>query len=346
MTMDLRLLTAAATILIFLILGYLLWVGKQLLIPLAVAVFIWYLLNAIARMFTKIQVRGYMLPGWLRVGMALLIMGASITFIGNLIFSNISAVQDAAPAYADNLRNLAKHIPKQIGPVDVPSLDGLLEEIDLKAIIGNLVSTLAGLAGDIGVVIIYVAFLMLEQKSFHTKLNFLFKDPQKRKETRAVLNRIQKDIQTYIWIKTLLSVLTGVLSYTVLVAVGVDLAAFWAVIIFMLNYIPTIGSLLGILFPAVLTLVQFDTTTPFLIVTPLLAGIQVVVGNVLEPNLMGRSLNLSSLVVILSLTLWGSLWGIVGAFLCVPLMVIIMIVLAQFPRTQPIAVLLSNDGRI
>ncbi len=116
--------------------------------------------------------------------------------------------------------------------------------------------------------------------------------------------------------------------------------------VFFFYYIPTVGSILAIIAPALLTLVQFDHLTPFLIVLFVFGTIQVVTANVIEPAIMGRSLNLSPLVVIVSLVLWGTIWGVVGMFLCVPIMVVALIVLAQFETTRPVAVLLSADGRI
>ena len=104
--------------------------------------------------------------------------------------------------------------------------------------------------------------------------------------------------------------------------------------------------MMGVAFPAILALVQFDTFTPFVILVATLGAVQFVVGNVVEPRLMGSSLNLSPLVVILSLSLWGQLWGVVGMFLSVPLTVITMIILSNFSATQPFAVALSQDGQI
>jgi predicted PurR-regulated permease PerM len=128
--------------------------------------------------------------------------------------------------------------------------------------------------------------------------------------------------------------------------VGVDFAAFWAVMVFFFYYIPTVGSILAIVAPAVLALVQFDHLTPFLVVLLVFGTIQIVTANVVEPTIMGRTLNLSPLVVIVSLVVWGTIWGVVGMFLCVPIMVVALIVLAQFKATRPLAVLLSADGRI
>ena len=144
----------------------------------------------------------------------------------------------------------------------------------------------------------------------------------------------------------MLAIVTSSLAYAVMRWVGVDFAGFWAVMVFFLYYIPTVGSILAIVAPALLTLVQFDHLTPFLIVLIVIGTIQIVTANVIEPAIMGRSLNLSPLVVILSLMVWGTMWGVVGMFLCVPIMVVLLIVLAHFETTRPVAILLSADGRI
>ena len=129
-------------------------------------------------------------------------------------------------------------------------------------------------------------------------------------------------------------------------AVGIDYAPFWALLIFMLNYIPTFGSMVGVLFPSLLALVQFDSLTNFFILVPILTAIQMLIGNVLEPKLMGNSLNLSAIVVLLSLAIWGSIWGIPGMFLSVPITVVLMIIFSNVPQTRAIAILLSSDGDI
>ncbi len=141
-----------------------------------------------------------------------------------------------------------------------------------------------------------------------------------------------------------MSLLTGAISYAVLKALGVDFAETWALMIFLLNYIPSIGSVLGVLFPALLALVQFDTLWQFLIISVLLAGTHIVIGNIIEPNLMGRTLNLSPFVVIASLAFWGMIWGIVGAFLSVPLTTTFVIACSHIRALRWVAILLCANG--
>ena len=191
--------------------------------------------------------------------------------------------------------------------------------------------------------LIYAVFLFVEQVHFHRKLTIIFGEGDR---LRSVLGQIDRDIRVYIRIKTTLAVTTSALSYMVMAWVGVDFAAFWAVMVFFFYYIPTVGSILAIVAPALLTLVQFDHLGPFLIVLFVIGTIQIVVANVIEPAVMGRSLNLSPLVVIFSLVVWGTIWGVVGMFLCVPITVMLLIVLAHFKATHPVAVLLSADGEV
>ena len=120
----------------------------------------------------------------------------------------------------------------------------------------------------------------------------------------------------------------------------------FTIIIFLLNYIPTDGSVIAIIFPLVLVIIQFGSFSSFLVVMVSLIAIQVAIGNILEPKLMAKSLNLSSLVIVLSLVIWGNIWGIVGMFLSIPIMVIINIVLSNFPKTRSLAIMLSSNGEI
>ena len=134
------------------------------------------------------------------------------------------------------------------------------------------------------------------------------------------------------------------ISYVAMTALGLDNALFWALVIFVLNYIPIVGGLFAVGLPVVFALVQFESLGRVGLLAGLLFGAQTIIGNTIQPKMMGDSMNLSALVVILALSVWAALWGGVGAFLSAPLTVIIMIVLAQFPTTHWIAVLLSADG--
>ncbi len=344
--MQTKILAFAASAGIAALTIYLLVSGRNILIPIAIAVMAWYLINAIARGIRRIDIKGIRPPRWAALALTVVAFVAAIMSLAEMVSDSFANVADAVPTYQANLQRLIADGAALLGLDDAPSLTQLVERIDFRALVGRLASTLTGIAGDAGLIFVYVLFLFVEQGSFDRKMKALFPDPAREARARVILDHMTREIQNYLWIKTFSSALTAGLSYAVLFAVGLDFAGFWVVIIFLLNYIPTIGSLLGIVFPALLALVQFDTFLPFLIVLPSLAVIQIFTGNILEPLMMGASLNISPFATLASLAIWGSIWGIPGMFLCVPITVIAMIVFAHFPRTRPIAVMLSTDGRV
>lgn len=323
---------------------YVLWVGQSLLVPLAIAVLIWYMINALANLYARFIFRKS--ANWLTLTLALITMAIGIGVVVDIVQNNITDVKRAAPTYKTDLDQWLVRVYELLGINDLPTFSQFMQTVNIGPIITNFAGALTGIVGNMTLVIVYVGFLLYEQKTFSNKLTRMFPNADKRQEAREVIDNIQHQIQTYIWIKTLVSVVTGIVGYVVLTLVGVDFASFWAFAIFLLNYIPIIGSVVATLFPALLTLIQFDTFTPFLIVGIGLTSAQFVVGNVIEPKLMGSSLNLSPLVVLLSLALWGALWGIPGMFLCVPIMVIVLIVLSHFGPTRPLAVMLSESGEL
>ena len=327
---------------------YLLIVGRALILPFVVAVVFWYLIWTLARSWGRLRLGGRHLPGKLALALALATFAALLAAFVDLTLGNIERVVAAAPVYQDNLEARLGEAAALLGLRELPTAEEIGRQVDLGSLAGELAAGIATLAGNVGIILVYTIFLLLEQKGFTAKMEALTgHDRHKLARLRRTLARINADVQTYIRVKTLLSLATGAVSYAVMAAVGLDLAAFWAVLIALLNYIPTIGSILGIVFPALLALVQFpEPLFPFLVVTALLGVTQVVTGNVLEPRMMGRSLAISPLVILISLALWGSVWGVIGMFLSVPITVIAMIVMAQFQTTRPLAILLSSHGSV
>jgi AI-2 transport protein TqsA len=345
--MPLRPLAAAAACAIIAAVAVaFLYHGRALLIPLAVAIMIWHLINALATAYHGMGRNGWRPPIWLCYVAALMTIFGALTLMVELIMDNVARVSLAASGYEANLQEVLRNMYEMLGMKTAPSFTQIVEQISIGSIVTTIAGTLGGVAGSAGIVIVYVVFLLIEQGSFDRKLHALLPDPARATRLHLLLGRIARQIQGYLWVKTLMSLLTGSVTFTILWTVGVDFAEFWALIIFLLNFIPTIGALLGVIFPALLALVQFDTILPFLVVTGALTATQFVVGNLLEPRLMGRKLNLSPLVIILSLTFWGMLWGVVGMILCVPITVSIMIICGHFAPTRPIAIMLSSDGEI
>jgi predicted PurR-regulated permease PerM len=336
----------AATIGILAATIYLAVVGRPILLPLVIAVFVWYLLGALAKALGQIKISGRSAPQGVCLAAAILIMLAAIWLLIELIASNVEAVRAAAPAYQRNLEDLIRRFGTSVGVEAFPSFAEMTEQISVGSLISLVAGALAGMAGNVGTVLLYVIFLLIEQRGIDQKISAFIDNPARERTVRAALQDIGLQVRTYVWLKTLTSVLTGLLSYSVLALVGVDFAVFWSIMLTVLNFIPYVGSVVGVALPSLLALLQFGTIEALLAVLGGLTVVQLIVGNAIEPRALGKSLNLSPLVILLSLAVWGSIWGVTGMVLCVPLMVILMIVLAHIPRARRIAILLSQEGRI
>ena len=341
-----KLQQSAAWLVIGAVVVALLVLAKSLLIPFVFALLIWMLLNALTRRFQSLPLIQDKMPALLAFLLSLATIFVALIFVIDLISDNVSQVAAASDRYQENLNRLWDRVGRMIGAEELINLTDYMSKINVADLFRQLATVFGAAVGNLGIIIIYVTFLLVEQKAFPLKMKALYPDDGRRAAIAQLLSKIVRQVQGYLWIKTQTSVLTGVLSYGVLAMVGVDFAAFWGFIIFLLNYIPTIGSLIGVIFPALLTLVQFDGMAAFWVVTPLLSLLQFVIGNVLEPAIMGRSLNVSAFVVVVALIVWAFLWGIPGMFLGVPLTISAMIVLAAFPTTRPLAVALSSDGTL
>jgi predicted PurR-regulated permease PerM len=192
--------------------------------------------------------------------------------------------------------------------------------------------------------LIFLAFIFPAAAVMSDKLDFIFRGKGQREAARDVLMRIRESMERYLWVQTVMSLIITALTYTTLTVIGLENALFWAFLIFFLNYIPTIGSIAAVVLTTAVALVQFPTLGPVVAVFAGVGAWQFIIGNFLQPRMTGESLNLSAVVVLLALAIWGTVWGIVGAFLAAPMTVMLMIVLAQFPSTRWIAILLSADG--
>ena len=195
-------------------------------------------------------------------------------------------------------------------------------------------------------ILVYLLFIFLEEVHFYNKLKLAISENNNQAKIAKLLQRIESSIGNYLGLKTLVSFCTGILSYFVLMIIGIDAPFFWAFLIMLLNFIPTIGSLIATLFPATYALLQFGSIEPFLVILLTVGLIQVFIGNVVEPKLMGNTLNISSLATLLALSIWGSIWGITGMFLSVPITVIMIIIFSQFKSTKAVAILLSEKGAV
>tara|TARA_B100000963_G_C22587915_1_gene654042 strand:- start:418 stop:1233 length:816 start_codon:yes stop_codon:yes gene_type:complete len=214
-----------------------------------------------------------------------------------------------------------------------------LNSLNLIAIFSKTLNNLSSFAGHFSFIIIFLVFFILEEKYFKKKINIIFE-----KKNIQIIKKINSDVFYYFKLKTFTSFLTGLLTFVVLNFLNNDLAPTFGVLSFLLNFIPVIGSLLGVIIPSIFSLIQYLNILEPTLTLILLLFTQIFIGNILEPKLMGNTLNISPIVMIIFLTIMGKIWGTAGMFLSVPILVVLTIILSRFNQTKKIAILLSDKG--
>lgn len=325
---------------------YILHLASAIMIPFVIAVFVWYLINALARGIGKTPFLGNRLPRFFCFFLSLLALAFGMLMIFELIGRNISQVVQAAPVYQQNFEKIIPKVVSMFQMEHVPTVRDLIQYIDLGSTMTLLAKMFTGFAGKTLVVMFYVGFLLYEQQYFDRKIIEMIKDKKTEDRVRHTLKNIDIKVQRYIGVKSLVSAIDSILTFTILTAFNVDFAGFWGLMAFFLHFIPYAGSFVAITLPSVIALIQYGDPTTCLIVLASLSVSHAFIGHVLDPYLMGNNLNLSPIFIISSLAMWGMIWGIPGMFLSIPILAMIVIVLSQFPKTRPIAILLSKTGLI
>jgi AI-2 transport protein TqsA len=315
--------------------------------PIVIAVMIWYGVYELKRALAKIKLKGRSLPVWLRTILAFIIILLIFVGIYEIITMNLELIIKRFPVYAENFKSMI---------VNLHTIDGFetIQErfinwiggLNVQPLLSGFLNSLTNIAGNVLIIIIYVAFMLVEEKFFQKKLNLQVANTHQRETIAVMINQITQSIRRYISVKTQMSLLTGVLSYLVLLLFGIDFPVLWAFLIFLLNYIPYIGSFFATLFPALFAVFQFQSFLMFVWVFLTIEMIQLLVGNIIEPKVMGRTLNLSPLGVLLALTFWGAIWGVLGMFLSVPITSVMVLTLSRFESTRFIAIWLSETGEL
>ena len=334
-----RLIGVAAVLLTIAIIILGLVYGRTFIVPLVIALLISLLIGAGADRLRRLG-----LPWPLPILGSVLAMLVGIAAVVNIVASQVDDVALAWPRYVQRLQTLSDSALSWLGPGISAEITEAFRNLDLMARVPGFVGSAGGFVATVLLVTLYVGFLLAERGSLEGKVDHLFYSPERAGQMKRVIADISGSIRRYVWIKTIMALLTAGVSYAVMRGIGVDFAETWAVLIFLLNYIPSVGAIVGVLFPALITILQFETAWQFFAVTAGLASAQIIIGNVIEPTYMGRTLNLSPFIVIASLAFWGMIWGVVGAFLSVPLTTALVIACAYVPSFRWIAVLLSADG--
>lgn len=350
MVVNQRLQAFAHGALLAVLLGWVLHVGKNVFVPVAFGVVVVYIVSGLANLLSRIPLLASVLTTRVRYVLSVLAIAAALAAFAALVIATIGRFVENAAEYQAAVMRLIQNVGVRFGVETEPTWTSVREyvvqRISVSQLVGSTAAVILSIAASVILVFLYAAFLLIEQSPLAGKIDRLARDPDGALRIRRIIASINTRIGRYLALKTVLGIVVGALSLLVMKVIGLEFAAFLALLIALLNYIPYIGSVLSVIIPVAVAVVQFGDANVVLLVALLLAVLQFVNGNLLDPYLMGSSLNLSPFVIVLSLAVWTALWGIPGALLAVPFAAILVIVFSESEATRPIAILLSRDGRL
>lgn len=340
-----QLAMAVLALLLLRLLIYFLVEFESIFQPLLVALMICYVIMPLHHMLVQ-----WKIPSKLAFILILILIIGICYGLGWIIYQNIVEVEERWHIYQKNFVTLAQNLINTVTSwfpsaepaavrdlIKFPSQNKIVDQ--MNAWVGSFFSFFLWLL----VVIVYIVFLVTEQSSFPKRVNKAFGETKSEKVT-GVVQEINAAIAKYLSAKTLISIFTGLLTVIVLLIFRVDFVVTWGIITFLFNFIPYIGSIIAGAFPVLLCFVQYpDQLWRGGVVAVLLFAIQQVIGNVVEPKYLGKKLHLSPLLILVALSFWGIIWGIVGMILAVPMLVVIQIIFSSIRETRPLATLMSNE---
>ena len=314
-------------------------IASSVFIPLVIAWFILQMLRPIVQIGKTLR-----LNAWLNV----ILVFSILTCIGLAGFKFLAAqVVEFGHVYAlysdkliDWFANLMEVL--SVPPETVKNFNwmGILKD-NAK----DISSLIIALSSKFVMTFVFLMFMLIEAPYLDDKIEKAFRHNAKR--VKKILFTISEQVSRYLGTLALISFATGVCAWIVLTLLGVKLAAGWGVLTFLLNFIPTVGSIIATIPPVIMAVIQFSPGLfkPFLVLISL-TTIQVTIGNIITPKVVGDRLGVSPVMILLSLLLWGMIWGIPGALLSTPIISIIKIVCENIPSLHSIAVLIGSGESV
>ncbi|MCK9419987.1 MAG: AI-2E family transporter [Nitrospirae bacterium] len=271
-------------------------------------------------------------------------MIAILVIVGGFVGTSLNNFINAMPSYQQRIQERVAELQPLLAKKGIRVTDkALLEYVDPGAAMKLFVEMIGGAGSalsNIVLILLTVTFILLEASSFPIKLRAVLGDPQ---QAFPQVTRFVDDIKRYMFIKTWISLTAGVLIGIWLTILGVDSPVLWGFLAFLLHYIPNVGSIIAAIPAVIVALVQLGTGTAALTAAGFVA-VNFILGNVVEPRVMGRKLGLSTLVVFISLVVWGSLLGLIGVVLCIPFTMTLKFACENNKSTRWIAVLLASEA--
>jgi len=319
----------------------LLYFLSGILIPLVIAFVLVVLVDAVV-MFINARWPGA--PKWVvsaAAGLVVILSASGGMFV--LAQGAVQVVQQG-PALLDRIDLLVQNAGRSMHLKEPLGLQALVGSVSIPRIAGSVLETVQGIAGAILLIVIYFGFMVAGRRRISRKIDAVAGTSERKVAIKRIIGRIAADIRTYLWVQAVTGVFLALAAAAVMLAVGLNNVLFWTVIFFLLTFIPNIGVTIGSIAPALFALLQFDSVWPAIAIFAVIQVAAFIVGNLVYPRMQADTQNIDPVTTILALSLWTFLWGLPGAFLAVPMTLMLMMAFAQFDGTKWVAAALSNDG--
>lgn len=333
-----RISTTLLAIIATVAVGAVLRLTGAIVLPFVVALLLSFVLSPVVTLLERIRI-----PRIIAIVVVVLLFLAFGFLIALIVYSSVQSLVREFPTYQARFLALLRDL---VNRLELPA--SMISDLDLTQTIGGFVVSVSGnfmsfVAGYV-VVLIFLLFLLLEKPYVRAKLTQALKHQTTRKIT-LVSAHINAQIARYVGVKLFVSTLTALVIFVAFSIIGVDFPIIWAILTFLFNFIPSIGSITVSIGSIAFAVIQFLPEWNMIFAAAIsMVSTQIVIGNILDPQLLGDRLNLSPVVILLALLSFGWLWGVVGMFLAVPLAVAIKIACANIPGLEPLAVLMGTGN--
>lgn len=337
---DNKLLTASMLVIAVVVVGFVLRIAKPVLFPFCLALLFYFILSPVLDALVRIRI-----PRPVAIVVLVLLFFLALYLVGAMVYSSGKAFGAQLPQYGDRVNSVVDYLKERLAAWHVrwdPS--ALLGAFDINKVGSFLLSSLGSFVSflsNLFLIFLFLIYMLAGRGKLTVKIDRSCSKRQARKLNR-IMENIDVQVQKYLAIKTGISLVSAGAAWIVLTLFGVDFAVVFAFLIFLLNYIPNIGSAIANFVPALFAFFQFGSVWPALWILVLITATDNIVSKVLEPKLMGRGLGLSPLAVLFSLFFWGWLWGIPGMILAVPITAVIKIISQNVPSLRFLESLLSS----
>jgi predicted PurR-regulated permease PerM len=314
---------------------------RAILIPLVLAGVVAVLVNGLMRF---IGGRSRRAPHGAIVALTALIVIVSVVGATLIVAKGMVQVVQQVPALLALIDQLVQQAGYALRLREALTLQSLIGDLDVPRLVGRVAGSAGNLFSGLVLLVTFFGFIVAGRRRTSRKIERLAGTADASASVEADLRQIAATVETYVWVQTVTGLMVAAASGVVMLAAGLDNVLFWTVVVFLLCYIPVIGSTAGSILPALFALLQFPTWWQAAVI---FGGTQVaatIVGNVIYPRMQAETQNIDPLTTLVALGFWSILWGLAGAFLAVPLTLIGMMVCVRVPGARWVAVLLSNDG--